>query len=274
MINAEVFWDKVRTKSVLVQHGVTIRPAETLAHGLRAKEIPDFLQTLNEPVVVKPHKDRQGHNILLLEPQPVSGTWRLPTGHILDERQIVERLADPPTHLYLVEERFYPPASLKRFAWYEGTGPLFRLLFDERKGFIVGAMYSASAIAKGFAQILVGGFALWFDGRGVIRPPEEMAPPCNARTGTYLSRTYAGNEFDGLQIQGMEDVIKHLMEKLWPNVEAAMTIGRQRLRWGVDLMFDAMGNPRIAEVNHSPGCQMVKWCGWASEPTIRGEFKI
>lgn len=259
-----IFWGKLATKKWLAEHAPELSPAETYAKELKRNDVPQVLRELHETrgldrFVVKPHKGRNGRGIALVE-LTREGQWRFPWGTVVGDgglvKQLTHDLLEDYRDCYFVEERFDGHPALREFAFFPRTTPLFRLLFGARR-FIVGALYTASRKAKGFAQILVGGQCFWFDDTGLIRPPEDMAPPYGGRNGDYLSRTFDTDEYNYLTIEGMADLISYCEVNICPKVQ--LDDGRN---WGIDVVIELDGQPRIVEVNHSPGCQMRNWAGW------------
>lgn len=263
-INAAMFWDKLKTKDWLLEH-TSLRPAETYAKGLKRVEVPSRLrQVLVEHqtpwAVVKPRIGRNGRGIVML--RRIGEAWETPTKALSDGGLVQELAHDVLPEYpdsYFIEERFLPHPRLERFTFYPDTTPLFRLLFDARQGFIVGALYTASAQAKGFAQILVGGTALWFDAQGIIRPRQDMAPPFDRgrHGGTYVRRTHPETALYYRQFEGLAEFVETCNKEMLPYIAPDA-----RKRWGIDMVVNDKGEQRIVEVNHGPGCQMVGWQGW------------
>lgn len=263
---AKLFWKKQETKRWLAEHAPELKPAETFAVGLTRDAVPDALHKVFDErqinrAVVKPVVGRNGRGIVMVE-RTRDFKWKLPWGAAVGDGGLVEQLkhdvlADYPDS-YLIEERFTCHPALTEFAFYPDTSPLFRLLFSKNH-FIVGALYTASRKARGFAQILVGGQCLWFDETGLIRPPEDMNAPYGHRRGSYFSRTLDTNEHNYLTIEGMAELISYCEAVLCPIIEP-----EKNFNWGIDAIIDASGNVRVVEVNHSPGCQMAGWVGWHS----------
>lgn len=281
MVAAEKFWDKVATKKLLKEHAPELRPAETYSSGLPKSEVPRVLRDIFDErgidrAVIKPHVGRNGRGIVLVERAgPLH--WRFPWKTVVGDGGLSHQLGhdmfpDWPDR-YLIEERFSCHPGLTEFTFYPGTSPLFRLLFD-RHQLVVGALYTASREAHGFAQILVGGQCLWFDETGLIRPPEDMHPPFDNRKSKYTARTLETGEYNYLTIEGMARLVNYVESVLCPVIAL-----HEKARWGLDVVIDADEQPRIVEVNHSPGCQMVGWKGWkpltveqARYASLRGGF--
>lgn len=273
-INAKEFWDKLATKEWLLEH-TSLEPAETYARGLRRRQVPEVLREVLSKrgilrAIIKPHVGRNGRGIVMVQ-RTHDNRWRTPTKDFGDQGLIHELehdiLPDYPD-FYFIEERFSCHPGLKRFTWYPDTIPLFRLLFGEKHGFIVGGMYTASARAKGFAQILVGGTVLWFDEQGIIRPCEDMLGRYEKANGDYTKRTHPDTRYHYKQIEGMAEFIGLVLEEMWPYIRAD-----RNKRWGLDVAIVPGGVYRIVEVNHGPGCQMKRWAGWRPlEHEVKGGF--
>jgi alpha-L-glutamate ligase-like protein len=243
--------DKVLAKQVMQQHDIPVPATFGCIRGMG--DITEAWREVSrkQHLVIKPARGRAGGGILVLE--KLSGGWKTPSGRRLDNREVVNRIADiifgnfslGISDTALIEERLWQH-QLFDDIYSGGIADIRVIVFRGRP--VMAMSRVPTRASDGKANLHQGALGIGIDlNSGMLNGGSIKGTPVDRHPDS-------GMDFCGRQVPCWDEVIA-------VSKRAGEVFPLKYL--GVDLVLDKSRGPVVMEINARPGLEIqnVNRCG-------------